>query len=906
MKKVAIGLVVLMAGSGLRAETVLVQDSFDGKHLDSAWSKYLNSPIFVADGKLYLSNGDAVSSAHRAFITRNTDRSGRETDGAAKVFNFFNHGLKLDLGLSGLSGEAGTGAARISWFVGIASDASAEKLTPATAKDGVFFQIEKLVSGDFRMVMTERVDGANTITYIGKLSGSPSGLGAILNGSIWTLTLTGAEFTDGINHGTSGARGELRAVKESDLSDFNLTVGVMHLGAAEVAGAMEVDHISIKALPSAQTATALHAAVRSNAPLDILNSGYPRAFFFRTTETHAASPNVTYDRWEGAYSRLQGVMGKALDEEIVGREKRNPEFYTRFKADHPEQVVLLHFNGNARDPRYEIDKFFAGHWLYEEAAEILSDVPAETGETEIRVSNTEHFKTGIGRFNNSSTDVGLFSVKDGKHDWETGEQVELISVDHENKTIRVKRGCYGTVPRAFSARDSRAAAHVSEGPWAKDNPMLWVYNFSTKCPRDSKGRNCADALTDDLTGKFLPGGKLAAFDGLQFDVAVDANEGDMDGDGKADDGLFDGVNTYGVGLVEFYKKLRAALGDDRLILADGVSRINQRGFGVINGIESEGWPHHPDLMIQGWSGGMNRHMFWNREAHAPVFNYINHRFTDNSGTTVKEKYLPTRPFSIHRLVFAAAQFMDAPICYSSFPEPEPGELCGIWDELKKGVENELGWLGMPEGPAVHLAKETSDLLKESGWNRLVSQDGKQVLKQTISLPEQGTDLLITIRASADPLKGHPESYARVMDITLEEDGLDPSTPPSGWERLARPMSWVNGEEFESIAYFRGVTNGQAVITVEIQGSEPATIHSMTAHAAPDSMARIFEHGLVLANPSNTESVAFDLSRLAPGRSYRRLQGASMQDIQTNSGQPVGATVTLGPLDGLFLVRTDKK
>jgi len=82
---------------------------------------------------------------------------------------------------------------------------------------------------------------------------------------------------------------------------------------------------------------------------------YPRAFFFRSSESVAANPRVSFDRWDAAFSRLMGIEGKVLDEEVPGRSKRNIAFFTRFKRLHPGQLVLLHYNGNARDPRYQTE-----------------------------------------------------------------------------------------------------------------------------------------------------------------------------------------------------------------------------------------------------------------------------------------------------------------------------------------------------------------------------------------------------------------------------------------------------------------------------------------------------------------------------------------------------------------------
>ena len=69
------------------------------------------------------------------------------------------------------------------------------------------------------------------------------------------------------------------------------------------------------------------------------------------------------------------------------------------------------------------------------------------------------------------------------------------------------------------------------------------------------------------------------------------------------------------------------------------------------------------------------------------------------------------------------------------------------------------------------------------------------------------------------------------------------------------------------------------------------------------MYRLFEKGMVLGNPS-LKDYSFDLSKIAPGREFRRIRGTETQDRAINDGSAVGRTVTLGPKDGLFLIQTN--
>lgn len=562
------------------------------------------------------------------------------------------------------------------------------------------------------------------------------------------------------------------------------------------------------------------------ASLRVLQDSYPRAFFFRASEGVAANRRVPYHRWDACFSRLMGIEGKVLDEEVPGRSIRNIDFFTRFKRQHPDQLVLLHYNGNSRDPRFQIDEFFAGHFLYFNGAKIIQDVPAEDGQTEIHVDNPALFHTEMGRYQWSSDDVGLCELDaDGKPNWHNSEQVQLVSVDRARKIIVVKRGCYGTEPRAFEANHAYAAAHVTEGPWGRQSNLLWFYNYSTACPRDSHGRTSSDVHCEDLARRFLPGGELEAFDGLEFDV-LQHNCGrrrgtlgvDSNADGQIDGGVIDGLNQYGIGVVEFCRNLRRKLGPNRLILADGMGLANQRAFGILNGIESEGWPHLSDWEVRDWSGGLNRHFFWSQNAHAPVFNYVNHKFT-MAGDTPGSRKVPEVPFKVHRLVFAAAMFTDSAICYSFTPPKPAGELIGIWDELRKGTENQLGWLGRPLGPAVRMAEREPDLLEgrgdpirpdlaerfvgegvdfmlgSSGLKVSTEDDGADSLRFRLrGVPCHGPDLFVSITAEGQPLEGYPREVARLTWVGI--------APPDG--KLTRPelprtgMCLRGGEETELV------------------------------------------------------------------------------------------------------------
>ena len=112
------------------------------------------------------------------------------------------------------------------------------------------------------------------------------------------------------------------------------------------------------------------------------------------------------------------------------------------------------------------------------------------------------------------------------------------------------------------------------------------------------------------------------------------------------------------------------------------------------------------------------------------------------------------------------------------------------------------------------------------------------------------------------------------------------------------MSWVDEKPFAASFYFRDIGPAKADLTFEIEGPEPVYLSDLQMRNAADAMARRFEHGAVLANPS-MQPFAFELGRLFPGVRFRRIEGA--QDPEANSGEPVSAAVVVPARDGLFLL-----
>jgi len=301
-------------------------------------------------------------------------------------------------------------------------------------------------------------------------------------------------------------------------------------------------------------------------------------------------------------------------------------------------------------------------------------------------------------------------------------------------------------------------------------------------------------------------------------------------------------------------------------MADGMSGAHQRGFGILNGIESEGWPTLTDPAIDDWSGGLNRHLFWGSRARAPVLSYVNHKFRrDDEPVAV--------PASTVRLVMAAAVLTDSWITWSDLPG-EIGAEFPVWDELIKGKEKAPGWLGRPLSPPRRLAREAPPLPTAAGFPVTGST-------RVEVPPVSGPDLTVfaTLRTRA--------GVALVRVGLVDAEG----------RRHGPHMSWADARPFEASFAFRDVAPGPAAL--EIEAESDLRVDGLSAHEAPDAIVRSFEGGVVLANPAR-HAVDFDLDRLFPGARLRRLRGT--QDPATNDGRRVGRRFTLPGLDAVFLAR----
>lgn len=119
------------------------------------------------------------------------------------------------------------------------------------------------------------------------------------------------------------------------------------------------------------------------------------------------------------------------------------------------------------------------------------------------------------------------------------------------------------------------------------------------------------------------------------------------------------------------------------------------------------------------------------------------------------------------------------------------------------------------------------------------------------------------------------------------------------------MAGTDGYE-EMSFYYRQAGPANVSIGIEFEGYEKVWIKDFTVHNAQDVMAREFEHGVVLVNPS-ADSFLFDLDKLFPGKSFRYIEGHEYEDfLGINNGKPVHGPVLLNHHQGTFLIKDENE
>ncbi|MCX7887126.1 MAG: hypothetical protein N3B01_07750 [Verrucomicrobiae bacterium] len=649
--------------------------------------------------------------------------------------------------------------------------------------------------------------------------------------------------------------------------------------------------------------TILFLAITLAAELPVLGPNFPKALFYRYANNFKVKPgheDEAYQKWLADYGQLMGVE---LDSRVTLSDDGRREIIQRVKREHPEQFLIFYSTGHIKVPTEKPDPYSGkladyshGHWVYLPRVRVLGEVPQESGVSTIRVELPSLPQGARGKqvapFSlraDRGDDICLYALgSDGQPDWENAEQVTLVGYDEKAGVIRVKRGCYGSTPRAIRGQVF-AAVHAEVTKFHG-----WVYNFSTFCPKDRAGRTAGDVWAAAYAKNFP-----MHFDALQLDTlldyvwpgrGVDINNNGID-DATED---FGDVNWFGVGVCQALQKFRGLLPKEKLLLPDA----GNLGFHYVNGWEVEGFPGRLDPAWRHYSEVCNRLELSRRLCVEPRYTHVQHKiFSYAIGLDGTPEILSGHklPFHLSRAVLALATIQEAAVTWYSLPPSSADGRPGVYDEICMGAERRLGWLGRPVGEPIYLARATPNLVSGNRTRAVV----------TTPRPE----LFVYVRVRGKPRAGLPVKMPRWMRVSVQ--GGDPADylPAKNIAKRFAPVpgpwnieGWFGKQPCAQTFHFNRVPAGVPLtVTLEFEGREEVVIEELGIYEAGGGVAREFERGVVLANPSPRPET-FDLARLFPGKKFRRLKATLNQDTAVNNGEPVSGAVKLGEFDGLFLVR----
>ncbi|MEX0320529.1 MAG: DNRLRE domain-containing protein [Puniceicoccaceae bacterium] len=431
----------------------------------------------------------------------------------------------------------------------------------------------------------------------------------------------------------------------------------------------------------------------------------PKSLDFRGAEKRALE-GMAFDSWEDMIEGVQGVIGKAMNENERGRDfmPNGQAYYQEYKKRNPEKLAMMHISSHARFrkpgdimriPLYT-DDFFPGHWLYQQGQVTTKDLVA--AETRLFVEDAMYFR--------KNDVVGIFVLTDGQIDWLEHEYALVKKVDEKTNSLIVTRGQYGSIARSFKAQQTYVAAIATS--MSSDT---WTYNLALSCPKDPEGKRCIDRVMEIYRDWLMPGSYLDGLNGIALDADVFYVEKknhpqgwrhvDVNGDRVPDAGIINGINDYGLGKLEFHQRLREMLGPDMLISGDISASGQQRSVTTHNGGESESFPHGGDAEeLRMWSNGVNKFRFWLSNAAEPSYCF---------SPIKEERYKKHDVMQNLRLQNAGIQLLGAISAVRPFKRDN-----ALPDEIVKGVEQQPNWLGARIGEVIRPGLEGRDLLNGEG------------------------------------------------------------------------------------------------------------------------------------------------------------------------------------------------
>lgn len=545
---------------------------------------------------------------------------------------------------------------------------------------------------------------------------------------------------------------------------------------------------------------------------------------------YVRSKHTSYEAWAAAFEGTAGGIRKFLNEELT---KINPEaigWSRRWKNEHPNHLMLLHFNGEGRQVTTQVavqKRYFPGHWVYLKATRLETDLTASA--TTARLGDVSLFRTEFYRFRNDDGTFTSFPTQallvptnaDGTRRWTEGEFVSLETVDRRSRTVTWNRGLFGTSARAHLARDT-VVLPLAGDVWG--GQVLWFYNVADQAPRNPAGLNAGQVLATELAEEFAPGGRLSHLDGLAGDVNYwqARPEWDVDNDGIPDGGMVGGRNVWKAGDIAFQKLVRQALGEGRIYTSDAGTERSQQAVGLLNGFESEGLVA-PNDGWRGLSSTINTHLYWQTFGRADrSLRYIVPKLNHPDDAA--------RAPQLRRLAWGTACVLGAWI--TVVPEAY----------LPDGLSGKPGFLGQPRGP-VSRPFDTPDRRLVVGEVRALAGTLEAGSTGWKARPNDGN---LVLEASFPQVPAGDFTVYWEMSTTIPQEFPLKVTASTSLEPTV--FGLYGSHLFVNAFTWHGHPGGAVTVRWEFTGEAPVVLGNLRAVPGADVLVRSFEHGVVAINP----------------------------------------------------------
>lgn len=608
----------------------------------------------------------------------------------------------------------------------------------------------------------------------------------------------------------------------------------------------------------------------------------------------------------------------------------NVNFANQMAMNYPDRMFLQVKQANGGVPRDyqpwppELDRIsgqpitFPGHWLVKPpttltgsitAIDTIISVQSTAGFTFDHYPETPNFPDG-----SPAMIVELDSL--GNKIWSHYEYVYVKAINGNNLTVsRSFRD--SPAPSGFTNGRACVAPILANYTWIR--PLVWYINFSATCPLDSNGKTASQVIIDDLKTRFGTGGTLSNFSGVSyasgpFSIAptgIDYNW----------DGIVDSPSDYYTGVNAHLSSIRQQIDSNFILLSgyNGVDYINS-----FNGVNNEGLVR-PDDPWRKITNALNDNTYWSSYPTPHHLTEETLRIQDDTAAGIinREKWV-----QLVRMGTGYATCLGSCVdikdkIFDNNPA-DSNVIALTWVELYRGTDNVEHWLGHPTSQPIHVAATTPSILGDSvnDWTHIIPKlsftNGtiSVIGNELVLVPNSNQNHLLTISLNLtqsknltvlfDVISGGNQLINIIKAPTLSisyQTGADAPTYYSNQNYLTREYYW------------RGLdsTAQSCTVSFNFKGSDTIRFRSLSAHEAPDCMARSFEHGVVLVNPG-LENTTFNLTALfGTGVNYTRLtapilsvppqwQAQYQQTIDMNNGSAITnpAQVIVPALNALFL------